>query len=55
MAERSVSGDDTVILPAGRYLLSLAGASEDAGQTGDLDLNSNITFAAQNQTSDYRW
>ena len=38
------SGDDTIILPAGRYLLSLAGASEDAGQTGDLDLNSNITI-----------
>jgi len=37
-------GDDTIILPAGRYNLRLIGASEDANLTGDLDLLSNITL-----------
>lgn len=31
-------GDDAILLPAGRYLLTLAGANEDLNQTGDLDI-----------------
>ncbi len=29
---------DTIVLPAGAYVLTLAGTGEDAAQTGDLDL-----------------
>ena len=32
------SGTDTIVLPAGTYLLSLSGANEDANATGDLDI-----------------
>jgi CSLREA domain-containing protein len=38
------SGADTITLPAGTYTLSLAGASEDANATGDLDITSVITI-----------
>ena len=31
-------GDDTIELMAGEYLLSIAGADEDASATGDLDI-----------------
>jgi CSLREA domain-containing protein len=31
-------GDDAILLPAGRYLLTLSGAGEDANATGDLDI-----------------
>lgn len=37
-------GADTITLPAGTYLLTLAGASEDANATGDLDITSDITI-----------
>ena len=37
-------GDDTIILPEGRYVLRLAGAGEDGNATGDLDLRSNVTL-----------
>lgn len=32
------SGADTITLPPGTYILTLVGAFEDAGQTGDLDI-----------------
>ncbi len=36
-------GDDAILLPAGRYVLALSGADEDANGTGDLDvLNGNV-------------
>jgi len=35
---------DTIVLPAGTYMLSLVGAGEDEAMTGDLDLNENITL-----------
>lgn len=38
------SGADLVSLPAGDFVLGLAGAAEDASATGDLDLNSDITL-----------
>ncbi len=38
------SGDDTITLAADTYELTIAGADEDANQTGDLDISSNITI-----------
>ncbi len=38
------SGADVIILPPGTYTLSLAGAGEDAAQTGDLDLTADVTI-----------
>jgi len=40
----ALAGDDSIILPAGTYTLTIAGAGEDAAATGDLDLTSNITL-----------
>lgn len=34
-------GDDTIVVPAGTYMLAIAGAGEDANQTGDLDILDN--------------
>ncbi|MCS6909343.1 MAG: CSLREA domain-containing protein, partial [Anaerolineales bacterium] len=38
------SGDDTITVPAGTYTLTIPGNNEDNGQTGDLDITSNITI-----------
>ena len=38
------NGDDTITLPAGTYILSIAGANDDLNQSGDLDIRSNITI-----------
>ena len=38
------SGADTIILPAGTYMLQLPGAGEDAARSGDLDLTSALTI-----------
>jgi CSLREA domain-containing protein len=38
------SGTDTIIVPAGTYALTLAGASEDNGVSGDLDVRSSLTL-----------
>ena len=38
------SGDDTVVVPGGTYVLALAGAGEDGNQTGDLDILDNLTL-----------
>jgi CSLREA domain-containing protein len=37
------SGADTIYLPAGIYKLTIAGANEDDGLTGDLDIQSDMT------------
>ena len=37
-------GDDTIIVPAGRYILSAVGVVEDGNWTGDLDISSNVTL-----------
>jgi len=44
IAANAVAGDDTITVPAGIYTLTIAGPSEDAAATGDLDLTSNITI-----------
>ncbi|MBC8447965.1 MAG: right-handed parallel beta-helix repeat-containing protein [Chloroflexi bacterium] len=38
------SGADTITLPAGTYTLTIAGATEDANATGDLDILSDLTI-----------
>jgi len=38
------SAHDTINIPAGTYLLTLAGAGEDAGVTGDLDITETLTI-----------
>jgi len=38
------SGDDTVNIPAGTYLLTLTGSAEDGNATGDLDLAADLTL-----------
>lgn len=37
-------GHDTIILPAGTYTLTIAGANEDAAATGDLDITDDLTI-----------
>lgn len=44
VAANSASGEDTVILPAGVYGLSIAGKEEDESATGDLDIRDNLTL-----------
>ena len=38
------NGDDTITLPAGAYILSIAGANDDLNHSGDLDIWSNISI-----------
>ena len=38
------SGADVIILPAGTYTLQLSGRDEDAAQTGDLDILSDLSI-----------
>ena len=45
------SGADTIILPAGNYVLNLAGSGEDAAQTGDLDITADLTLSGAGSTS----
>lgn len=40
----ALGGAHTITIPAGTYLLTIAGASEDACATGDLDITSDLTF-----------
>ena len=41
IAANSAAGDDTITVPGGHYLLTIAGSGEDAAATGDLDIVSN--------------
>jgi CSLREA domain-containing protein len=45
------SGTDTVLVPAGRYVLALAGADEDANATGDLDISSDVVISGAGAAS----
>ena len=38
------SGADTIVLPAGTYRLTLAGADENGNASGDLDILSDVTI-----------
>src|SRR3954451_10452165 len=41
-------GSNTIILPGGTFTLTIAGAGEDAGATGDLDITRNLTIKGKN-------
>ena len=45
------SGTDTVLVPAGRYVLTLAGANEDANATGDLDISGDVVITGAGAAS----
>jgi len=38
------SGDDVIDLPAGTYIMSIAGSGEDSNATGDFDITSNLAI-----------
>ena len=40
----ALAGPDTIDLPAGTYVLTLAGPAEDAGASGDLDVHDTLTI-----------
>jgi hypothetical protein len=44
METNALAGADEITLPAGRYVLSIAGAGEDAAATGDLDVTGDVTI-----------
>jgi hypothetical protein len=44
MAADAKPNADTIIVPAGMFTLTLAGAGEDAAATGDLDITRNLTI-----------
>jgi len=44
-------GAQTINLPAGDYPLTLAGADEDANQTGDLDITDDLTIVGEGAPS----
>ncbi|QEL21066.1 beta strand repeat-containing protein [Limnoglobus roseus] len=44
LAANANAEDDTIVVPAGMYSLTIAGANEDKGATGDLDVTTNVTF-----------
>jgi CSLREA domain-containing protein len=47
VAANATGEADTIILPAGTYILRLAGTSEDAAATGDLDITAPLTILGQ--------
>lgn len=44
IAANALPGTDIIVLPAGTYVLTLAGATEDASATGDLDILDALTI-----------
>jgi CSLREA domain-containing protein len=40
-------GADTIVLPAGVYTLTVPGTAENANQTGDLDIDSDLSIVGQ--------
>ncbi len=44
MAADAQGGTNKIILPAGTFLLTLAGANEDNDATGDLDIKANVSI-----------
>lgn len=45
------NGADTIILPAGTYVLALAGTGENSAATGDLDITEDLTIEGAGKTS----
>ncbi|HLN61489.1 MAG TPA: CSLREA domain-containing protein, partial [Symbiobacteriaceae bacterium] len=46
------AGDDTILLPAGTYTLSLSGGDEQAAASGDLDILENLTIIGAGGNAD---
>jgi len=44
METNALPGADTIILPAGTYILTIPGVNEDLSATGDLDITSDLTI-----------
>lgn len=44
IAANAAGGADTITLPAGTYVLSIAGTGENASATGDLDITGDLTI-----------
>jgi CSLREA domain-containing protein len=44
------SGEDTINLPAGTYILTISGAQEDDNQTGDLDIKDDLIIIGEGAT-----
>ena len=44
MEANALAGPDTILAPPGVYNMTLGGADEDLGATGDLDITSNVTI-----------
>ena len=44
MEANALGGADTIVVPAGTYLLNIPGANEDLCATGDLDVTGNVTI-----------
>jgi CSLREA domain-containing protein len=45
IAANGHSGPDTITVPAGTYMLTIAGANEDQAATGDLDITDDVTIS----------
>ena len=45
------SGADTIVVPAGRYTLTIPGRDDDVSLTGDLDIASDVTIQGESATS----
>lgn len=50
LAANALSGADTIILPVGTYVLTIAGTGEDAAATGDLDVTGDLTLSGNSAT-----
>jgi hypothetical protein len=51
METNALPGPDVIDLPAGTYTLTIPGANEDGGATGDLDITDNLTLTGAGATN----
>ena len=47
MEANAIAGADTITLPAGLYVLAIAGADEDEARTGDLDITDDLVIQGE--------
>lgn len=50
IASNNNPGADTISIPAGSFVLTLAGTNEDNAATGDLDIRDNVTITGAGRT-----
>lgn len=50
LAANATDGPDEIVLPAGRYALTLTGRQEDAAATGDLDVLGDLSLSGSGAT-----